>query len=136
MPHTARTWKPLDHAAIDYFNQLRNNTTPRPTYRTLGEALGVSHNRILKLLNKEGTPLTLCEFTALCTFFHLQSSTVINMLEKQTSTTAPWKTNPTEELTEEERRTIMLTKLHQGDLSLAANTDPYKELEMEGGDER
>ncbi|MBT1162870.1 hypothetical protein JS541_13805 [Bifidobacterium sp. SO1] len=40
------------------------------------------------------------------------------------------------QLTSEERKQIMLIKLNRGDLSLAANRDPYKSLEAQGGDGR
>jgi hypothetical protein len=39
-------------------------------------------------------------------------------------------------LTDEERKRIVLEKLRRGDVSLAANKDPHKLAEMEGGDGR
>lgn len=40
------------------------------------------------------------------------------------------------ELTDDDRRRLILEKLHHGGLGLAANIDPYKRDEMEGGDGR
>lgn len=39
-------------------------------------------------------------------------------------------------LTDEERRLLILAKLKQNNLTLAANNDPYKLNEMEGGEDR
>ena len=39
-------------------------------------------------------------------------------------------------LSDEERKRIVLEKLRRGDVSLAANKDPHKLAEMEGGDGR
>lgn len=39
-------------------------------------------------------------------------------------------------LTDDDRRRLILEKLHHGGLGLAANIDPYKRDEMEGGDGR
>lgn len=40
------------------------------------------------------------------------------------------------ELTDEDRKRLVLEKLKRGDLHLAAHVDPYKRLESEGGDGR
>lgn len=40
------------------------------------------------------------------------------------------------ELTDEDRKRLVLEKLKRGDMSLAAHVDPYKRMESEGGEGR
>lgn len=44
--------------------------------------------------------------------------------------------NSINQLTDEERKLLILAKLSQGDVTLAAHVDPHKREEMEGGDGR
>ena len=67
----AREWTPLDKAAMHILSRQREAANPRPSLRTLGEAIGVTHPRIKALFDcTAGTP-TLDEFCALCEYFHL-----------------------------------------------------------------
>ena len=119
MAKQARTWTPLDTTVAQHFARLRLTTTPTPTYRSLGTALDVSHTRVQQLLDCQGAPPTLSEFTALCHYFHLPTGPTLQHLEQQAD-------SPTARLTDEQRRAIILDRLSKDRYTLAAHTDPYK----------
>lgn len=80
----AREWTDLDHEAMRPIAELRESTTPRPSLRTIAEAMGVTHPRVKALFDgTAGTP-TLDEFCLLCEYFGLDPARTLDEALKTT----------------------------------------------------
>lgn len=146
-------WTPAEQAISQTLNQLKQTHPNQPTIRGISRDTGITYSRLRDILNQQHGAPTVSEILTLCQYFDITPTRLLQQagIEPAIQTTLETASDeqllaetarrlktrrPVSMMSDDEKADYVLAKYANNPLTMAANEDPNKQNEMEGGDGR
>lgn len=146
-------WTPAEQAISQTLNQLKQTHPNQPTIRGISRDTGITYSRLRDILNQQHGAPTISEILTLCQYFDITPTRLLQQagIEPTDRTTLQTASDeqllaetarrlqtrkPVSMMSDDEKADYVLAKYANNPLTMAANEDPNKQNEMEGGDGR
>lgn len=153
MTHPQTQWTPAEQAISQTLNQLKQTNPSQPTLRGISRDTGITYSRLRDILNQQHGAPTVSEILTLCRYFDITPTQLLQQagIEPMGQTTLRSASDeqllaetarrlktrrPVSMMSDDEKADYVLAKYANNPLAMAANEDPNKQNEMEGGDGR